>query len=162
MGGAGKGRAPGRTPTPPGAQGDPGAAAGGEPSGRDPGARSSFLPEPPDWGAQRSLRLSCAPTPGFPVTLLLALPHVAVTSRPRPGTSRLGLRAAAWADWRPWDQTLVSGGYFFEGGGCVSESPGGLVFEGGVNQGVDRLAGVHARLPGTFKEERAGNRVFVA
>lgn len=122
MGGAGKGRAPGRTPTPPGAPGDPGAAAGGEPSGRDPGARPSFLSEPPDGGAQRSRRLSCAPTPGLPVTLLLALPHVAVTSRPRPGTSRLGLRAAAWADWRPWDQTLVSGGFFFfflRGGVCL-------------------------------------------
>lgn len=102
VGGAGKGRAPGRTPTTPGAPGDPGAAAGGEPSARGSDARPSFLPEPPDRGAQRSRRLSCSPTPGFPVTLLLALPRVAVTSRPRPATSRLGLRTAAWADWRPW------------------------------------------------------------
>lgn len=74
VGGAGKGRAPGRTPTTPRGTGGP--APRPLVGSRPPGVLTPalFPSRAPDRGAQRSRRLSCSPTLASRVTLLLALP----------------------------------------------------------------------------------------
>ena len=124
----------------------PGAAAGGEPSGWRTGARPSLLPGlragVPAFAGAPAPRPLASRCPHF---LLSPPPPIAVTSRPRPGASRFGLRAAAWADRRPWGRNPGFRWPFFGGG-----------------SGRGSFRGVHALLPWTIKEERAGNRVFVA
>lgn len=107
-------------------------------------------PLPPPWAlgtgvstlAGSARRRSCGPRfPGDPSPCASPPPPpaIAVTSRPRPCSSRLGLRAAAPADRRPRGRSPVSRGLFW-----------------GVDQGVEPLAGCTPRLRGPLREERTG------